>query len=136
MLKSISSALEHSAMRYTAASGVALALDFGLTFALRGFTPLSLTTSAAVSFICMAVLLYFVHEYWTFRREGRGVSSKRLTQNLLVVCVAFAARIGTIAALEGLHPSGYLLGMVYFGIAVIGSFLINFLVNRYWVFRD
>ncbi|MEL6857794.1 MAG: GtrA family protein [Pseudomonadota bacterium] len=123
-------------MRYTAASAAALVLDFALTFTLRGFTSLSLTASAAVSFIIIAVVFYFVHEFWTFRREDKGVSGKRLSQNLLVVGLAFAARIGIIAGLEALHPSGYLFGMIYFCIGVVGSFSINFLVNRYWVFRE
>ena len=134
-MKSLAHVFETSAGRYTAASVLALALDFVLTLSLRAFTPLSLTLAAAISFVAIAFLFYFVHEFWTFRRSEQGFSGKRLSQNLLVVGIAFVARIGTIAALEWLHPSDYALGMVYFCIGVACSFTINFLVNRYWVFR-
>ena len=103
---------------------------------LRIFTPLSLTSSAAIGFIVIGVLFYFVHEFWTFKREAAAFSGRRLVKNFMVLCCAFAARIGTIATLEWVYPSSIFLGIIYFGIGVAISFSINFLVNRYWVFAE
>lgn len=132
----LSDALDRPVIRYTLASAAALALDFALTFALRIWTPLSLTASAAIGFAVVSVAFYFVHEFWSFRRDTMGVSGVRLAQNLLVLSVAFLGRVGTIAGLDWLYPSNIPLGIVYFAIGVAVSFSTNFLLNRYWVFKS
>ena len=113
----------------------ALIVDMALTLALHAWTPLNLTLSAAVSFVLVGAAFYFVHEFWTFRRAASKASSKRLAQNLGVLCAAFIGRIATIGALEWAHPPGALLAAAYFILGAGVSFTMNYLANRFWVFR-
>lgn len=128
-------ALDAAVSRYAIASLVALGTDFGLTMLMRTTTPLSLATCAAISFIVVGTAFYFVHEHWSFRREGSKSSTGRLARNLVVLTCAFSSRVGVIAALETLHEPNFLLGVMYFGFGAGVSFAINYLANRYWVFR-
>lgn len=125
-----------SARRFLIASVAALVIDMGLTLALREATGMSLTLSAALSFILVGAAFYFVHEYWTFRREGSRASGRRLAQNLGVLGAAFLGRVGTIGALESWREPELILGAVYFIIGAGVSFAVNYLANRFWVFRE
>lgn len=125
-----------SARRFLIASIAALAVDLVLTLVLRQATSLSLTASAALSFVLVGALFYFIHEFWTFRRAGSGASAKRLVQNLSALAAAFVSRVATIGILELSHTPGTLLGAVYFLAGAGVSFSVNYLANRFWVFRS
>lgn len=128
--------IDPALLRFVAASGAALAADFALTMSLRLFAGLSLTLSAAVGFATVGAAFYFVHEYWTFRREGSAASAKRMIQNLTALGLAFSSRVATIGVLEWLHSPGAVLDVVFFGAGAGVSVSVNYLVNRYWVFKE
>ena len=123
-------------IRYALASVAALGTDFLLTIILYAATPLPLYACAAITFVTVGVAFYFVHEFWTFKAERSRASASRLTRNLLVLGIAFLARISTIAILEAIHPADGILPVIYFGAGAGLSFTINYLVNRAWVFSD
>lgn len=125
-----------SARRFLIASVAALTVDLLLTLALRQATSLSLTASAALSFVLVGGLFYFIHEFWTFRRAGSGASAKRLMQNLGALAAAFVSRIATIGILELWHMPSTMLGALYFLAGAGVSFSVNYLANRFWVFRN
>lgn len=125
-----------SARRFLIASVAALTVDLILTLVLRQATSLSLTASAALSFVLVGGLFYFIHEFWTFRRAGSGASAKRLIQNLSALAAAFVSRIATIGILELWHTPSTMLGALYFLAGAGVSFSVNYLANRFWVFRN
>ena len=78
----LSSLLSRPAVRYGLASIAAFGMDLALTMALRLGGQLSLTLSAAIAFIVTGLVVYFVHEFWTFGHDSSTVSSGRLVRNL------------------------------------------------------
>lgn len=125
-----------SARRFLIMSVAALTMDLVLTLVLRQATSLSLTASAALSFVLVGGLFYFIHEFWTFQRAGSGASAKRLMQNLCALAAAFVSRIAMIGILELWHTPGTMLGALYFLAGAGVSFSVNYLANRFWVFRN
>ena len=126
-----------SSARFVLVSGLAVGTDFLLAFTLRTFTGLPLSVSAAISFVVIGCSVYFIHEYWTFRREDSQTSSSRLIKNLLVNCAAWISRVAVIAALERLQePHGLVMAGLYFTAGAGVSFTINFLANKFWVFSE
>ena len=126
-----------SSARFVLVSGLAVGTDFLLAFTPRTFTGLPLSVSAAISFVVIGCSVYFIHEYWTFRREDSQTSSSRLIKNLLVNCAAWISRVAVIAALESLQePHGFVMAGLYFTAGAGVSFTINFLANKFWVFSE
>lgn len=127
--------LEHSGIRYFAASLAALGLDYGLTLALFHLAGLSLTLAAGISFFAVGLAFYFVHEFWTFRGEGSAFSLKRMGGNLAVLVAAGAVRVGVIGLLEALRAPEGIWVSLYFAAGVACSFTTNYALNRFFVFR-
>lgn len=122
-------------MRFFLASLAAFSLDLALALILRETMGLSVAVSAAISFITVAGATYFVHEHWTFRRDGSRNSAGRLTRNLAANGVAFSIRVGLIAIIEAIHqPESTLLAAAYIATGAAASLTVNYLLNRFWVF--
>lgn len=112
------------------------AVDYVLTMLLFMLTDLPLSVSAAIAFVTVGIVLYFVHEHWSFERENSKASAGRMGRTFLANFLAFWARVGLIAALEALYAPDALLGTVYYGMGAAASFTINYLAGRLWIFRD
>jgi putative flippase GtrA len=123
-------------IRYALVSVASLATDFVVTLTLHSLTPLPLSVCAAITFVAVGVTFYFIHEHWTFRSDSSRSSPTRMFKNFLVLCAAFATRIGVIATLEFFREPDTLLSVVYFGVGAGLSFTVNFLANKLWVFRQ
>lgn len=122
-------------MRFFLASLAAFTLDLALALVLREAFGLSVTLSAAISFVTVAGATYFVHEYWTFARSESRTSAGRLTRNLISNGVAFTTRISLIAIIETIHqPESTLLAAAYVAAGAAASLTVNYLLNRFWVF--
>jgi putative flippase GtrA len=121
--------------RFGIASLAALGTDFILTFILFSLTRLSLAGSAALSFIFVALIFYFVHETWTFPRKGAASSPKRLLQTFSVFSLAWLCRTAIIATLEYAVEPGAILGFAYFCVGAGASFTVNYVGTRHWAFR-
>jgi putative flippase GtrA len=122
-------------VRYALASVAALCLDIVLTLVLHSLTPLPLYVCSGIAFISVGFVFYFVHEYWTFRAVESRASMGRLIRNLAVLALSLATRVGSIAVMEFVHPPEGLLAPVYICVGAGLSFTVNFLVNRFWVFK-
>ena len=130
-----SSLTRNTGLRYFLASLCALGVDYVLTLSLFHTTQLSLTLAAAVSFILVGFVFYFVHEFWTFRSADSRVSHHRLLGNLAVLLLAGLVRVILIFLLESWKAPVGILASIYFAIGVAGSFTTNFVLNRFLVFR-
>jgi len=126
--------LSSSATRYFVASVVALGLDMGFTLLLYHNTPMWMWFSAALSFLVVGFVFYFVHEFWSFQRNTSAFSMRRLRLNLMVLAGAAGARMLVIGLLELWRTPGLTLSILYFVAGAAVSFTINFFINRYWVF--
>ena len=119
---------------FVAAAGMFLA-DLVLAMTLREGVGLPVWLAAAISFAAVGAGGYFVHEHWTFRRAGSRASAGRFTRNIAALLAAFSTRVGVIAAMEAVHDPGATLAAAYVGIGAAASLTVNFLLNRFWVFR-
>lgn len=135
-LLTLTGPLNRPATRYVAASVVAFALDLVFALCLREFLGVPVSVAAAVSFIVIAVCIYFVHEYWTFARDGAGATPGRMGRNFLSQTAALATRITIIAILEKIHDPGTLMAAAYIITGAGCSLTVNFLLNRFWVFGE
>ena len=123
--------------RFVLVSGLAVGTDFLLAFTLRTFSGPPLSVSAAITFVVVGTMVYFIHEHWTFRSEGSQTSKRRMAKNLLANCAAWISRVAVIAGLERIEePHGIIMAGLYFGAGAGVSFTINFLANKFWVFGD
>ena len=134
--KTILALLERPGIRYFAASPAALALDYVVTLALFHLLGLSLSVAAGIAFLAVGLAFYFVHEFWTFRRESSGVSGRRLVGNLAVLVTSGFVRVGVIFTLEAWREPESIWVTVYFIAGVACSFTTNFVLNRFFIFRD
>lgn len=123
-----------SAVRFAIVSVLGLLGDFIFTPGLSALTPLPLAASSGIYFATSSVIVYFVHEHWTFRRAGSATSSRRLSQTIGVALLALLGRVVVIGGLELLHDPALALSVVYAGAGAVASFSIGYLGNRYWVF--
>jgi putative flippase GtrA len=121
--------------RYVIVAIVAFVVDLALAMALREGAGLPVWLAAAISFIIVGVASYFVHEHWTFRRAESRTSSRRFVRNMTASAAAFATRVGIIAAMEAVHDPAALLAAGYIGVGAAASLTVNYVLNRFWVFR-
>jgi len=121
--------------RFVLVSAAAFGLDALIAIGLRTQLGWPVWTSAAVSFLTVAILAYPLHEYWTFSREGGGGSARRLAQTVAASCVSLCVRIGVVAGLEVAHEPGALLAAGYLLAGAACSLAANYLFSRMWVFR-
>lgn len=129
--------LAKPSVRFTLVAGLAVMTDFVLAYTLRTFTDMPLYVCAAITFVIVSSVVYFIHEHWTFRHESSRTSGERLVKNLSVNGAAWFSRVAVIFVLETMRePDNVVLAFFYFGCGACVSFTINFVVNRFWVFRD
>lgn len=124
-----------SPARYLVVAVGAFSLDLLLAMILREAAGLPVWLAAAISFIVVGMGAYFVHEHWTFRRVESQVSAGRFAQNMVALAAAFTARVSLIAVMEAVHRPEALLAAVYIIIGAGVSLTLNFLLNRFWVFK-
>lgn len=122
-------------VRYLIASVGAFTLDLLLAMILREAAGLPVWLAAGISFIVVGVGAYFVHEHWTFRRAESRASAGRFARNMAALAVAFTARVSVIAILEAIHRPEALLAAIYIIIGAGISLTLNFLLNRFWIFK-
>ena len=123
-------------MRYLIASLFALALDYLLTLFLHHGIGFALSVAAGISFFLVGIAFYFVHEFWTFRRSSSGVSGRRLVGNLAVLVTSGIVRVAVIFGLEAWRSPQGVWVTLYFLAGVTCSFVTNFVLNRFVVFRE
>jgi putative flippase GtrA len=95
-----------------------------------------LPTAAAVGFGCGALLNYLLHGVWTFRAGPGAFAPRRVALYVIVLTLVLTGRIAGVAVLAWLigDPKGYELAILSAATAV--SFVVNYLLSKYVVFRD
>ncbi|MCT8266492.1 GtrA family protein [Afifella sp. JA880] len=119
-----------SFLRFFAASLAGLVFDVALAATLNRLVGLALITSASVSLVTAAALMYLVHEFWTFRSSERRFSLARMAGTVISALVALAVRSGTLYATSrfvGLGESWALFQLI---LATGASFSVNYVIVR------
>ena len=125
--------LQSSLVRFGAVAVAGLTLDLATAWCLATFAGVPLPFAAAGGICAGAVLNYWLHERWTF---GRGeVSAKRGSLYTLVLLTTLVSRVGSVALLQATLLPGPRHRLPVLVIATGISFVINYLMSRYVVFR-
>jgi dolichol-phosphate mannosyltransferase len=116
---------------YFVLGGFAAVTDLALLFVLVDVLGVYYLAAAAMSFVLVATMAFFLHKNLTFR-------SNHGNNQLRYVIFLFGAVSGLLWSLTLLFVFVELLGFPYLGAAVIVKFIVfawNFSVNKYVTFR-
>jgi putative flippase GtrA len=119
-----------SFLRFFGASLFGLAIDIALASLLHYLFGVSLIASAAVSLLAAAVLMYIVHEFWTFRSAASALSLSRLAGTLASALIALLVRSGFLYTTTELVGLGERYATLQLVTATGVSFVLNFLLVR------
>lgn len=126
----IASILDASFLRFFGASLLGLVFDVALASVLHHVAGLPIIASAAVSLIVAGVLMYFVHEFWTFRARASVLSFARMSGTVVSALAVVAIRTAclyTTTQVIGLGES-FAVGQILFATGL--SFVLNYVLVR------
>ncbi|WP_405048965.1 GtrA family protein [Rhizobium rhizogenes] len=114
--------------RFFLSSLFGLFLDVTFAFCLTKIVGLNLLLSSSVSLVSVAVLMYFVHEYWTYGRSESSISFSRFAYTLVSTMFSALGRISSIYVSSRVLGFGdaHVYGQLF--VASIFSFSLNFLL--------
>jgi dolichol-phosphate mannosyltransferase len=121
----------HKFMLFVLGGGLGFLINLGITYALTEFMGIWYMVSYTAGAIVNVAFNFLFHLKVTFKRKG--YLRRRFAYFLIATAVVFCISwISVFAATEvfGLH---YLVSIVLVTAAVS---LINFLLNKFWVFKD
>lgn len=121
-------------LRFALVIGAGLAIDLGTAWCLANLAGLPLAAAAVAGFLAGALFNYVLHELWTFRAPGRGLSVSRAALYLAMMAGILGVRLVIIAALSRVlsGPAGSLAVLVA---AAGASFTVNYLLSRFVIYR-
>ncbi|MCM2505988.1 GtrA family protein [Aureimonas altamirensis] len=125
----------NSFFRFFVASLLGLSFDIALAAVVHHVFALPLIVSASVSLLCAAVLMYFVHEFWTFRSSAGSFSATRLSGTVMSALLALASRSISLLVTSQWLGLGDQFALVQLVSATGISFVLNYVVVR-WIMSD
>lgn len=109
-------------------------VDVSLALVLHEVFGIDLVAAAAIGFLISMCLVYFAHEFWTFRSPESAYSTVRLTKFALASGVTLTTRLFLVWLSVPLAPLPFgSLARLLFACGV--SLVVGFLVNRVLVFE-
>lgn len=113
-------------IRYLVAVGIGASVEFVIAFAVSRVLPLPV--GAAFGFLFGASVGYVLFEFWVFERASRQLAIGRLLATFGSAGAALCLRVAVIAALSGIVPHTPIGDAFRLAAAMIGSFLVNYLL--------
>ncbi|MCS7243035.1 MAG: GtrA family protein [Candidatus Caldatribacterium sp.] len=107
-------------------------IDFGVFMVLHGRMGLSYPVSQVVSYSCGMTNSYLWNKFWTFRSKKR-VNLGEVARFILVNLASLGVALAVLALFRGGKQWGAAESKA---LATLGSLFVNFLGNRFWVFRE
>ena len=125
--------LDAALIRFGIVAALGLTVDFCVSWTLAEAAGLPLPIAALGGFLVAASGNYVAHEKWTFGKGG-GLSARRGAVYLMLMTATLGVRLGVVSMLQAwVFARGQkLLPLV---LATGSSFLFNFCVSRWIVFR-
>lgn len=126
-----------SLARFLAVAVAGLGVDAAATFLVRLGIGLSLTASGAIGYLAGAIVVFMAHEFWTFPDADKSL--RGLPRRLLLYAASqglgFVVRVAALAGLGIALAVAPFSDILVFCGAVALSFVVNFLVSRFVVFK-
>lgn len=128
--------LKVDTIKFGFVSVLGLIVDIAIAWGVATLIGLSLVLAAVVGFVAGAVFNYLLHEFWTFKVTASRASLLRSASYIAVATLALCTRLGAIAILEGASFfTNSLHGLLVLLIATGLSFVVNYLLSKYLVFK-
>ena len=119
-------------LRFVLTGGFSALVDYGLLELLSTVFGLPVGLSKALSFIAGTITAYLINRRWTF---DAGPSRSRFAKVMVLYGLTFAVQVGLfLIVFNSLGGHGWT-KLVAFVIAQGTATIINFIVQRVWIFR-
>lgn len=124
--------LKTQLLRFLLTGGFSAIVDFGLLKVLSEVFGVQVDLAKALSFVAGTLTAYLINRRWTF---GAAPSRSRFAKVMALYALTFAVQVGlfhvVFNALEGNGQAKLITFVVAQGTATV----INFIVQRVWIFR-
>lgn len=129
--------LNQQIFRFIITGGLSAIVDFGSTAIFHFLVGLADTPAKAIGFVLGTLTAYFINRRWTFNAVP---STKRFVITMFTYLLTFVVQVGLfrvcIPWLEGLDLSALGVRLISFVIAQGTATVLNFLIQRFVIFRD
>jgi putative flippase GtrA len=120
--------LKTQLLRFVLTGGFSAIVDYGLLELLSTAFGVQVDLAKALSFIAGTLTAYLINRRWTF---GAEPSRSRFVKVMALYALTFAVQVGVFHVLFGAFGSKPLAFVIAQGAATV----INFIVQRVWIFR-
>lgn len=124
--------LRTQVLRFVLTGGFSAIVDFGLLQALHEGLGLQVDLSKALSFIAGTTTAYLINRRWTF---GADPSRSRFVKVMVLYALTFAVQVGIFHVLYHWFGDKPWASLAAFVAAQGTATVINFIVQRVWIFR-
>jgi len=120
-------------IKYFLVGGIGVGVNLGLLYGLTDFLGIWYILSQGIAIAVSITNNFFLHKYWTFKREiVEPKTLERYTKFFIVSVIGMGIQLGMTFAMVENYDMYYLYAAV---IAIGSASAFNYLVNRKWTFE-
>lgn len=124
--------LKTQLLRFVLTGGFSAVVDYGLYWLLHNVFGVQLDLAKAIGFVAGTLTAYLINRRWTF---GAAPSRSRFVKVMVLYALTFAVQVGINHLVFASLEDGPWRQPIAFVIAQGTATVINFIVQRVWIFR-
>jgi putative flippase GtrA len=124
--------LKTQLFRFVLTGGFSAVVDFGLLWLLSEVFGVQVDAAKALSFIAGTLTAYLINRRWTF---GAAPSRSRFLKVMALYALTFVVQVGVFHVVFNALDDNPRTKLIAFVIAQGTATVINFIVQRVWIFR-
>lgn len=124
--------LKTQLLRFVLTGGFSAVVDYGLYWLLHNVLGVQLDVAKAVGFLAGTLTAYLINRRWTF---GAAPSRSRFVKVMVLYALTFAVQVGINHFVFASLGDGPWRQPIAFVVAQGTATVINFIVQRVWIFR-